>query len=208
MLRVAGIVLAAGLSTRLGRPKQLVEVCGKPALQHVLDTVRQTRLAPVILVVNPDVARALSALDTRGCTIVVNHRPEEGQSSSLRAGLEAVPADCDAVVFLLGDQPFVGAEIVDGLIERFAVTGAPIVRPRYDDGPGNPVLIGRALFAELAELRGDTGARPLLAKHQASIVEFDARQHRTPIDLDTPDDIERARRLCTSERERDDAELR
>lgn len=200
MPRVAGIVLAAGLSTRLGRPKQLVELCGKPALQHVIDAVRRTRLSPVILVINPAIAENLESLDTRGCTIVMNEHPDQGQSASVRVGLAAVPPESDAIVFVLGDQPFVEPATIDGLIELFSTTGALVVRPRYADGPGHPVLIGRRLFGELAELEGDTGARPLLAKYSGVIVEYDVRHRPMPLDLDTPDDIERARRLCMEER--------
>ncbi|MCS7255573.1 MAG: nucleotidyltransferase family protein [Thermomicrobium sp.] len=199
MPQVAGIVLAAGLSTRLGEPKQLVSLCGKPALQHVLDRVRQTRLAPIILVVNRRVAEHLAALDTRGCTIVVNEHPERGQSASLRAGLAAVPSDTDAVVFVLGDQPFVEPATIEGLIDLFVSTSALVVRPRYADGPGNPVLVHRRLFTELAELEGDVGARAVLVKYAAATVELDARDRPMPLDLDTPEDVERARRRCVDE---------
>ncbi|MCX2727517.1 nucleotidyltransferase family protein [Thermomicrobium sp. 4228-Ro] len=200
MPRVAGVILAAGLSTRLGRPKQLVELCGKPALQHVIDAVRRTRLSPVILVINPTVAEHLALLDTHGCTTVLNEHPEEGQSSSVRVGLAAVPPECDAAVFILGDQPFIEPATIDGLIELFSTTGALVVRPRYADGPGNPVLISRRLFDELAELVGDTGARPVLARYAEAIVEYDARHRPMPLDLDTPEDIERAQHLCTEGR--------
>lgn len=199
MPRVAGIVLAAGLSTRLGRPKQLIELCGKPALQHVIDTIRRTRLSPVILVLNRAVTEYLETLDTRGCTIVVNEHPERGQSASLQAGLAAVPSDTDAVVFVLGDQPFVEPATIEGLIDLFISTSALVVRPRYADGPGNPVLVHRRLFTELAELEGDVGARPVLAKYAAATVELDARDRPMPLDLDTPEDVERARRRCVDE---------
>jgi len=195
--RVAGIVLAGGLSTRLGRPKQLVELCGKPALQHVLDVARRTRLHPIVVVVNPALVEALGSFDTRGCAVVVNERASEGQSTSLRAGLAALPPEVDAAVFLLGDQPFVDPETIEELLDCFERTGAPIVRPRYADGPGNPVLIARRYFAELAQLTGDVGARPLLVAHADEIIECDRSARPAPLDLDTPEDVERARRLCS-----------
>ncbi|MDW8058528.1 MAG: nucleotidyltransferase family protein [Thermomicrobium sp.] len=196
MSRIAAVVLAAGFSRRLGVAKQFVDLCGKPALQHVLDALRHTGFEPLILVVNPEVTRALAGLDTTGYRVVVNEQAAEGQSSSVRAAIAALPPDSDAVVFVLGDQPFVDRSTIERLIELFERTGAPIVRPRYADGPGNPVLIARPLFEELAALTGDTGARPLFQRHADELVECDCTDRSAPLDLDTPEDVERARRIC------------
>lgn len=91
MARVAGIVLAAGFSRRLGQPKQLVNLCGKPALQYVLNAARQAPLEPLIVVLSPQIAVAGSGLDTTGFSVVINERAHEGQSSSVKAGLAALP---------------------------------------------------------------------------------------------------------------------
>ncbi|MFN3336207.1 MAG: NTP transferase domain-containing protein, partial [Thermomicrobium sp.] len=96
MARVAGIVLAAGFSRRLGQPKQLVNLCGKPALQYILDAARQAPLEPLILVLSPEIPVAASGLDTSGFAVVTNLRAREGQSTSLQAGLTALPPDIDA----------------------------------------------------------------------------------------------------------------
>jgi molybdenum cofactor cytidylyltransferase len=195
MQRIAALVLAGGLSRRLGYPKQLVELCGKPALQWVLDAVQRTSLEPRVLVLNPDVARS-RALETEGFIVVVNERAGEGQSTSIRAGLAVLPEDVDAVVFFLGDQPFIDPAVAALLVDRFRATQAAIVRPRYADGPGHPILIARRLFPELLALGGDTGARPVLARHRDEIVTCDVPERSIPLDLDTPEDIERARQLC------------
>ncbi|MCS7051685.1 MAG: nucleotidyltransferase family protein, partial [Thermomicrobium sp.] len=165
MVRVAGIVLAAGFSRRLGQPKQLVPICGKPALQHVLDAARKSRLSPLVLVVGSHLAPRLHELDTAGFALVINERAAEGQSTSLQAGLAATAEQVDAALFLLGDQPFVEATVIDRLIECFERTKGRIVRPRYVDGPGNPILIAKPLFAELYQVTGDVGARPVIAAH-------------------------------------------
>jgi molybdenum cofactor cytidylyltransferase len=195
MQRIAALVLAGGLSRRLGYPKQLVELCGKPALQWVLDAVQRTSLEPRVLVLNPDVARS-RALETEGFVVVVNERAGEGQSTSIRAGLAVLPDDVDAVVFFLGDQPFIDPAVAALLVDRFRATQAAIVRPRYADGPGHPILIARRLFPELLALEGDTGARPVLARYRDEIVTCDVPERSIPLDLDTPEDIERARQLC------------
>uniref|UniRef100_A0A7C5RU32 Nucleotidyltransferase family protein n=1 Tax=Thermomicrobium roseum TaxID=500 RepID=A0A7C5RU32_THERO len=196
MTRVAGIVLAAGFSRRLGQPKQLVNLCGKPALQYVLNAARQAPLEPLIVVLSPQIAVAGSGLDTTGFAVVINERASEGQSTSIQAGLAALPPDVDAVVFLLGDQPFLDPSVINRLVTCFERTHAPIVRPRYVDGPGHPVLIARALFSELRALHGDVGARPVLAAHAEEIVECEILELASPLDLDTPEDVERVRRRC------------
>ncbi len=194
--KVAGIILAAGFSRRLGQPKQLVNLCGQPALQYVLDAARHSRLDPIILVLNPAVAQVAKTLEMSGVNLVINERAHEGQSTSVHVGLAQLPPNVDAVLFLLGDQPFVDPAVINRIIDCFECTQAPIVRPRYVDGPGNPVLIARDLFSELMALQGDTGARPVLAAHAQEIVECEIPALASPLDLDTAEDVERARRTC------------
>lgn len=194
--RVAGVVLAAGLSKRLGEPKQLVQLCGKPALQHALDAARQTSLNPLLLVLGPNAETILEHIDATGFEVVRNPRAAEGQATSLQTAILALPVDVDAIVVLLGDQPFIDPHVINRVCELYEETKRSIIQPRYREGPGHPVLIARELFPELLRLTGDTGARPLLTAPRDMLVYYDVSNRSVPIDLDTPEDVAKARQQC------------
>jgi len=206
---IVGIVLAAGSSTRLGRPKQLLPLQGEPLLRETLRRVLASSLDEVIVVLGNYADEIRTAIADLPVGIVVNPNAAKGQSTSVVAGLEALSQDAgnqsnrkgeaalalqprdvvEAVVFVLGDQPGVEPGTVDALITRWRVSKAPVVAPRYLDGIGNPVLFDRSLFPELGALQGDTGARPILLAHRAAgdlaLVPID--QPRPP-DVDTEED--------------------
>lgn len=188
--RVAAIVLAAGASSRLGQPKQLLPVDGQPLLSRTLDVVRGTSLDPRILVLGGYSGDILSAVNTSGYQIVVNSDYNRGQATSLRAGITSLPEDVDGAVVLLGDQPLVEAWLLDDLVSAFDPARHAAARPHYANGPGNPVLLGRALFDELLALEGDVGARDVLAQHQDRIVEVDHLSRNAPRDVDTLEDYQ------------------
>lgn len=189
---IAGIVLAAGRSSRLGRPKQLLPVRGEPLLRVTLQRILSTSLDTVYVVLGhcaDDIAGVISDLPLR---IVHNPDAEEGQSTSVLAGLRAVAAsDPDAVMFLLGDQPQVNPAVVNALISRWQETHAGVVAPRYANGAGNPVLFDRRVLPEFTTLSGDTGARAIVRAHQhsgdISLVDVNAP---APRDVDTNADYE------------------
>ncbi|MCA9878804.1 MAG: nucleotidyltransferase family protein [Thermomicrobiales bacterium] len=164
---IAGIVLAAGSSSRLGRPKQLLALQGGPLLRFTLRRVLGTRLDAVYVVLGhhaDEIAATIADLPVR---IVRNPDAAQGQSTSVLAGLSALPeADVEAVIFLLGDQPQIDPGLVDSLITRWQDTGAAVVAPRYTDGIGNPILFARRVLPEFAALQGDTGARAIVRAHR------------------------------------------
>jgi molybdenum cofactor cytidylyltransferase len=189
--RVAGLLLAAGVSTRMGRPKQLLDWGGRSLVRATAETALAARLDPVLVVVGgarAEVERALAGLPLR---TVANPDYAAGQSTSLRAGIAALEADSDAVVVLLGDQPFVSAAIVERLVAEWRASAAPIVAPVYAGQRGNPVLFARAVFPELLAIRGDQGARTVLAADPARVrlVAFD--DPRPLADIDTLEDYQR-----------------
>ena len=186
--KVATIVLAAGSSSRLGQPKQLLRLSGRPLLECTLDVARPTRLTPRILVVGGYANEVLARVDTATFDIVHNPDYQTGQASSLRAGIAALPDDVDGVIVLLGDQPLVQPWLVDDLADHFDPDKSVAVRPRYEDGPGNPILLGRSLFPELLKIEGDTGARGVLQRHRDRIMERDWTNLRAPRDVDSLDD--------------------
>ncbi len=191
---VSGIVLAAGRSSRLGRPKQLLSLGGEPVLRHVIRRALHSRLAEVIVVLGYEAEQIVRAVGVLGQRTVVNPEYAKGQSTSVRAGLAAVDPRADAAIFLLGDQPGIEPSLIDRLIERFESTGALIVQPAYEGRPGNPVLFARSLFPELASIGGDEGARSLVRRRRRDVV-LVPLNYPAPLDIDTEDDY----RLVASE---------
>ena len=191
-MRVVAIVLAAGASTRFGARKLLAPLAGRPVLQHALDALAGAGLGDVVVVVGEDAAAIEAAIAWRGERRVRNPRPQDGLSSSLRAGLDAAAEDpaVDAVLVALGDQPALRADVVAAVLAVGEATDRPIVRARYaeDDAP-NPVLVRRTAWALAAGLEGDRGLGPLLA-HRAELVAEALVTGHNP-DVDTPADLER-----------------
>lgn len=191
--RVAGLILAAGASSRMGRPKQLLDWGGRPLVRAAAETALAARLDPIVMVVGgarPEVEAALAGLPLH---LVANPDYAAGQSTSLRAGIAALGELADAVVVLLGDQPFVSAAIVERLVAEWQASQAAIVAPVYAGQRGNPVLFARTVFPELLAIRGDQGARGVLAADPSRIhpVVFD--DPRPLADIDTLEDYERLR---------------
>src|SRR5581483_12234759 len=169
MGRIAGVLLAAGTSSRLGRPKQLLDYGGKTLVRRVAEVGVAAGLDPLVVVLGAwaaDVERELAGLPVR---VVHNPRYEEGQSTSVRAGVEALPAEAEAVVMLLVDMPAVDAAVVRAIVAEWQASGAAIVRPAFEGQPGNPVLFAARLFPELAAVQGDEGGRAVLRRHAAEV---------------------------------------
>ena len=182
---IAGIVLAAGAGTRFGGRKQLALVDGRPLLSHAVDVLRASPVAErvVVLGASADELRKEVAFD--GVRVVECPDWPEGQSASLRCGLDVVP-DADAVLVLLGDQPWLSARAVAAVIAARS-PGADAVRAGYEGESGHPVLLERSLFPALRELRGDVGARGVL--RGANVVDVDCTGLGDPRDVDTPADL-------------------
>lgn len=189
---IAAVVLAAGLSRRMGQAKLLMPVGGRAIVRYVVESVLAGGVDLVWVVTGPDVEPIEAALAGLEAQIAVNPAPEEGQASSLRAGIAALPASVDAVLIALGDQPSLAPSIIPALLAARRTTPKLIVAPRYRDGQGNPVLFKREIFPELLRLTGDQGARPIIQKEPARVewVELDLPM---PPDVDTPDDYEKIR---------------
>lgn len=193
----AAIVLAAGLSRRMGRPKLLLDLHGKPVIRHTVECVIAGGLEPVLVVVGPEHAELGRALDGLAVRLVVNPTPEAGQASSVRVGIEAVPAEATTALIALGDQPGLSLDVISRLRQAIGAPGKSIAAPRYADGLGNPVLFAAAVFPELLTLSGDRGARSVVEKDPARLVLVDVAAPM-PSDLDTPEDYARLNALDNS----------
>lgn len=182
------VVLAAGASSRFGSPKQLVDWQGQPLLRHI---VLQTLAAPVqqvIVVVGAHFAEVATTLLGLPVTMVYNPNWEQGQSTSMQAGLLACAPETQAVLFVLGDQPALPTELSQRLIAAHRQTLAPIVAPRHQGHRGNPVLFDRTCFAELLAVTGDSGGRSLFAKHAEQVLWIETGPEVLD-DIDRPEDV-------------------
>lgn len=188
--RVAGVVLAAGGSSRLGRPKQLVTWRDKPLVRHAVDTALAAGLTPVAVVLGAAAEAVAAALAGAPVRKVVNPAWEAGQSTSVRAGLQAVAAEAEAAVFLLADMPFIPPDLVRALVQVHRETLGPIVAPRAGGRWANPVLFDRVTFDDLMALEGDRGGRALFGRYRVREVPW---EESITFDLDTPEDLARLR---------------
>ncbi|MBJ7457089.1 MAG: nucleotidyltransferase family protein [Thermoleophilia bacterium] len=187
---VTGIVLAAGRGSRMGAPKQLVPLGGRPLLQHVVDAAA-AELDDVILVLGHEAEAVVAALTLpEAVRVVVNPDHAEGQSTSLRAGLDHVPEAARAVVVLLGDQPEIRTDAIRALVAAQATSDAPILRAAYRGRASHPVVLARSVWPAAGALRGDAGARALISAH-AGRVELVEVGGDPPEDIDTPEDLAR-----------------
>ena len=182
---ITGLVLAAGGSRRLGRPKQLLPYGDTTLLGHVVATARACAFDQLAVAIGGAADEVRARVDLSGAEVVVNEAYGEGCSSSIAAALGAVDPRCDVVVLLLGDQPGVTAETVAALLAGRG--GAPLAVCRYDDGRGHPIAFARSVFGDLAALHGDKGVWRLLDQRADDVVEVEVAG-AIPRDVDTPDD--------------------
>ena len=187
---VAGVVLAAGASTRMGENKLLFRLNGEALVARAARTAASAGLDPVIVVLGHDATRVERELEGIACLRVRNAEHASGQGSSFRAGIAAVPPSAPAAVVLLADMPHIGVDMLEALLERRRATGAALVVSEYGGVHAPPTLYGRALFAEIARDRGC--GRDVVRRHrpEAEVVAFPAERLA---DLDEPGDVERLR---------------
>jgi molybdenum cofactor cytidylyltransferase len=189
---IGAIILAAGPSTRMGTPKQLLEFGGKTLLRRAVLVALQASCAPVIVVTGANAAISRESLRELDVREIENQQWPSGMSSSVRTGIEELvrvnPAS-NAAVMVLCDQPLVTPEIILGLIGAYRETNCSIVASRYANSYGVPALFGRTHFSELRELKGDQGAKQIIKRHlrRAHLLSFPDSY----IDIDTPDDFAR-----------------
>jgi CTP:molybdopterin cytidylyltransferase MocA len=184
---VGGLLLAAGAGRRLGRPKAAVEVGGQRLVDRGVALLRKGGCRPIVVVLGAERVEVADAL------VVDNPDWRSGMGSSLRAGLLALPAETEAVVVALVDQPLVGAAAVGRLLAAYD-GGSAVAVATYGGQRRNPVLLARWAWAEVAELAvGDVGARAYLAAHPDQVVEVPCDDVGSPDDVDTPADLTRAR---------------
>ena len=185
---VAGIILAAGESSRFGKPKQLLDWDGEPIVRRVARIALQSAFSEVVVVSGAHADLVHGVLSDLPVTIVHNREWRAGQSSSVQVAMQALRENIGAAVFLLADQPLITPTLVRSLIELHARTLSPIVAPLVDDHRGNPVLFDRVTFSDLIALKGDTGGRAIFSRYPITWLPWFDRN--TQLDIDTPQDYQ------------------
>jgi CTP:molybdopterin cytidylyltransferase MocA len=188
-LPVAAIILAAGAGVRMGKPKQLLPYRGRTLVEHAIEQAREAGFDPILVVVGAHSDEVRAAIATRPVEVVQNDFWQSGMGSSLSAAvrrLREIGTDSAAVAILLADQPRVMAEHLSGMRRLLATSASPIVAARYNNTVGVPALFKRELFASLAELPAEVGARQLLRDSGAKVTRYLLPE--AAIDVDTPGD--------------------
>lgn len=184
----AVVILAAGSSSRLGRPKQLLAHRGKTLLQHAIDSAKGTDAEQVLVVLGSGKEVVQNQIDDKGIATIENPNWESGLASSIKAGVNALitSPNIDAVILMVCDQPFADASILKSLLAKQTESGNAIIGCTYDDTKGIPALFHSSLFPDLLTLKGDTGAKKLFDKYKevTSFVSF----KQGGIDIDTSKD--------------------
>ena len=197
--KIAGLILAAGRSTRMGGPNKLLEeINGKALVRYVAEHALASRARPVIVVTGHQKEKVERALAGLPVTFVHNPDFADGLSTSLKAGIAAVPADADGAIVCLGDMPQVSAKLVDRLIGAFEPErGALVVIPTIQGKRGNPVLWSRRFFPDLAKVEGDVGARHLIGGYAEAVAEVPVEDAAAFTDVDTPEALTAVRAAMT-----------
>jgi len=186
---VAGIILAAGAATRMGQPKLLLPWKGEALICHTARTALKSGLAPVIVVAGAWKTEIQTALNDLDVKVIDNPDWKTGQSTSVRAGVRALPQHTPAAIFLLGDQPFVSTELIQALLQMYIHNHPMILAPFVGGKRANPVLFDHSIFETLCTLKGDAGARTIFAQYPPA--QMDWPDERLLFDIDTPEDYQR-----------------
>lgn len=165
-----GLILAAGASSRLGQPKQLLVWQNKTLIEHVIDNARQALGDNIILILGAHSEAIRKVVDLRQVKVIENPGWQEGMASSIRAGINALPKSATAVLFLLCDQPSVDAGHVISLLNAWKNAPNRIVATAYGDSVGVPALFPRAYLPQLLALSGDTGAKSIIMGNRKNYV--------------------------------------
>ena len=186
---IAAVVLAAGFARRMGRQKLLLVLHGKPVVRWSVDGVLP-HVGDVVVVTGQDDVAVREALAGLAVRFAVNSRPQDGQGSSIATGVRALKPWTAAALVVLGDQPRLPASVIPALLDARTRSGKAIITPVYEGTAGTPVLFAADVFAELAALTGDAGARAVVAARPER-VEAVAVESPMPLDVDTPEDFAR-----------------
>jgi molybdenum cofactor cytidylyltransferase len=186
---IVAVVLSAGESSRMGRPKALLNIEGERFIERIVGVLKRTRASRIVVVLGHNADEMRRQMAHLPVEIVINPDYRQGQLSSLQAAIRLIEDDAavDGILVHLVDHPYIDAALVDVMIERFDASKKPIVVPRHRGRRGHPVIFSRALFGELLTAPLDRGAKAVVEAHAADILEIDTDEEGITLDIDTPE---------------------
>jgi len=186
---IAGVILAAGGSTRYGQSKLLLPWKGQPLIRHIAEIAYNSRLDTLYVILGSETDRVYQALSGIPCHFVINLNWKNGLSSSVKTAVKSLAdEDVDASMFLLGDQPFISVELINKILDLYLKERQPITAPIIESKRSNPVLFDCSVFPDLLATEGDKGGRDLFTKHATAWLEW--KDPNLLKDIDTPQDYE------------------
>ena len=185
-------MLAAGVSSRLGSPKQLLTYKGKTLLKHAVDEATNSSTDFIVVVVGANAAACINEIDKAKATVVENKEWEIGMASSLTTGLKTILQQqpfINGVIFMVCDQPFISSVVLNELIKEHKQTGKPIVASNYGEAIGTPVFFQQSFFPALMQLKGDEGAKKIIQQHKDEVATISFPKGE--IDIDRKEEYEK-----------------
>ena len=190
---IVAVILSAGESSRMGRPKALLPIDGVRFVEKIVAALKSTDVGNIIVVLGHHAEEMRQKIGDLPVTILVNHDYKQGQLSSLQVAIGHLESSSDSsrvdgILVHLVDHPYISATVVDLMIDRFYETKKLIVVPRFQGRRGHPVIFARALFLELLAAGTDQGAKPVVHAHRDDTLEIDTEDEGVLIDIDTPEE--------------------
>jgi molybdenum cofactor cytidylyltransferase len=188
---IVAIVLAAGESSRMGRPKALLPIAGTTFIETIVGALKQSRVGEIVVVLGHNAEEMKQHIEHLPVTVVINHDYKRGQLSSLQAAIRYLTASehaVDGILVHLVDHPYLNPVLVDCMIESFYAAQKLIVLPRYQMRRGHPVIFSASLFDELLKAPVDQGAKAVVNAHRSDTLELETDEVGIAIDIDTPEE--------------------
>jgi molybdenum cofactor cytidylyltransferase len=186
---IVAVILSAGESSRMGRPKALLPIDGETFIERIVGALKESAVGKVMVILGHNAAEMKRRIEHLPVEILENANYRLGQLSSLQVAVQRLEgeADCDGMLVHLVDHPYIAAQLVDAMIDKFFATGKLIIVPRYHGKRGHPVIFSRKLFQELLAAPMDQGAKAVVNAHRGDTLEIDTTDEGITVDIDTPE---------------------